>query len=59
MQAGSRLYTNSASSYRAGYIHDYVNHIKKESALIRPSAEVLHSSLPTPMFVYFLHQCRL
>ena len=26
MQAGSRLYTDSASSYRAlkGYVHDYV-----------------------------------
>ena len=34
VQAGSRLYTDSASSYRAlkGYIHDYVNHTKKEYA---------------------------
>ena len=34
MQAGSRLYTDSASSYRAltGYLHEYVNHTKKEYA---------------------------
>src|SRR5713101_9110299 len=34
MQAGSRLYTDSASSYRAlkGYAHDFVNHTKKEYA---------------------------
>src|SRR5215470_8470892 len=33
-QAGSRLYTDSASSYRAltGYVHDFVNHTKKEFA---------------------------
>jgi len=32
MQRGSRLYTDSASSYRAlkGYVHDFVNHTKKE-----------------------------
>jgi hypothetical protein len=32
--AGSRLYTDSASSYRAlkGYTHDFVNHTKKEYA---------------------------
>jgi len=32
VQAGSRLYTDSTSSYRAlkGYMHDYVNHTKKE-----------------------------
>src|SRR5262249_33053196 len=31
---GSRLYTDSASSYRAltGYLHEYVNHTKKEYA---------------------------
>ena len=31
---GSRLYTDSASSYRAlkGYVHDYVNHTQKEYA---------------------------
>jgi hypothetical protein len=34
VQAGSRLYTDSASSYRAlkGYVHDFVNHTKKEYA---------------------------
>jgi len=34
MQTGSRLYTDSASSYRAlkGYVHDYVNHTQKEYA---------------------------
>jgi transposase-like protein len=34
MQKGSRLYTDSASSYRAltGYMHDFVNHTKKEYA---------------------------
>jgi transposase len=34
MQAGSRLYTDSASSYRAlkGSLHAYVNHAQKEYA---------------------------
>jgi transposase-like protein len=34
MQRGSRLFTVSASSYRAltGYLHEYVNHTKKEYA---------------------------
>ena len=34
MQAGSRLYTDSASSYQAlkGYAHAFVNHTKKEYA---------------------------
>jgi transposase-like protein len=34
VQAGSRLYTDSASSYRAlkGFVHDFVNHTKKEYA---------------------------
>ena len=34
MQTGSRLYTDSARSYRAltGYVHDFVNHTKKEYA---------------------------
>jgi transposase-like protein len=34
VQTGSRLYTDSASSYRAlkGYVHDYVNHTTKEYA---------------------------
>jgi transposase-like protein len=32
VEVGSRLYTDSASSYRAlkGYVHEYVNHTKKE-----------------------------
>src|SRR5262249_41978213 len=34
VQAGSRLYTDSASSYRAvkGYVHEFVNHTQKEDA---------------------------
>ena len=34
VQTGSRLYTDSASSYRAltGYVHAFVNHTKKEYA---------------------------
>src|SRR5207248_4967076 len=34
VHAGSRLYTDSASSYRAvkGYLHEFVNHTKKEYA---------------------------
>jgi transposase len=34
VQAGSRLYTDSASSYRAleEYLHEFVNHTKKEYA---------------------------
>ena len=34
VHAGSRLYTDSASSYRArkGYVHAFVNHTQKEYA---------------------------
>jgi transposase-like protein len=34
VQAGSMLYTDSASSYRAlkGYVHEFVNHTQKEYA---------------------------
>ena len=34
VQAGSRLYTDSASSYQAlkGYVHEFVNHTRKEYA---------------------------
>src|SRR5919108_6208853 len=34
VKAGSRLYTDSASSYRAvkGYVHEFVNHTQKEYA---------------------------
>jgi hypothetical protein len=36
VQAGSRLYTDSASSYRAvqGYLHAFVNHTEKEYARV-------------------------
>jgi len=34
VHAGSRLYTDSASSYRVlkGYVHEFVNHTRKEDA---------------------------
>ena len=34
VHTGSRLYTDSASSYRAvkGYVHEFVNHTRKEYA---------------------------
>jgi ISXO2-like transposase domain len=34
VHVGSRLYTDSASSYRAlkGYVHEFVNHTQKEYA---------------------------
>ena len=34
VEAGSRLYTDSASSYRAlkGYMHEFVTHTQKEDA---------------------------
>ena len=34
VQTGSRLYTDSASSYQAlkGYVHEHVNHTEKEYA---------------------------
>jgi hypothetical protein len=34
VKTGSRLYTDSASSYRAftGYVHDFVYHTQKEYA---------------------------
>src|SRR5262249_43744292 len=36
VHAGSRLYTDSASSYQAlkGYLHEFVNHTKKEYAVL-------------------------
>jgi len=53
VQAGSRLYTDSASSYRAltGYEHAYVNHTKKEYARgdvhrIEPSVCFVIQALP-------------
>jgi transposase-like protein len=50
VQAGSRLYTDSASSYRAlqGYRHDFVNHTQKEytrGAVHENRAECLFSLL--------------
>jgi hypothetical protein len=66
MQAGSKLYTDSASSYRliTGYEHDSVNHTKKEYArgdVHENRAECLFSLLKSfyvaavvkPLFAYF------
>ena len=57
MQAGSRLYTDSASSYRAlkGYAHDFVNHTKKEyarGAVHENRAECLFSLLKPYLRVF-------
>src|SRR5215813_6983165 len=57
MQAGSRLYTDSASSYRAlkGYVHDYVNHTQKEyarGAVHENRAECLFSLLKPYLRVF-------
>jgi len=57
VQAGSRLYTDSASSYRAvkGYVHAYVNHTQKEYArgdVHENRAECLFS-LPKPYLRVF------
>jgi transposase-like protein len=57
VQAGSRLYTDSASSYRAlkGYEHDYVNHTKKEYArgdVHENRAECLFSLLKSYLRVF-------
>jgi hypothetical protein len=43
LQRGSRLLTDSASSYRAltGYLHEYVNHTKKEVAYLGPADHYL------------------
>ena len=48
VQAGSRLYTDSASSYRAvkGYVHEFVNHTKKEYAMDRKNKSPFGT--PTP-----------
>jgi hypothetical protein len=55
--AGSRLYTDSASSYRAlkGYMHDYVNHTQKEYArgeVHENRAECLFSLLKPYLWVF-------
>jgi ISXO2-like transposase domain len=57
VQVGSRLYTDSASSYRAlkGYLHDYVNHTKKEYArgeVHENRAECLFSLLKPYLHVF-------
>jgi hypothetical protein len=57
MQAGSKLYTDSASSYRliTGYEHDSVNHTKKEYArgdVHENRAECLFSLLKSYLRVF-------
>lgn len=57
VQAGSRLYTDSAGSYRAlkGYLHDFVNHTKKEYArgeVHENRAECLFSLLKSYLRVF-------
>jgi hypothetical protein len=57
LQAGSRLYTDSASSYRliTGYAHDSVNHTKKEYArgdVHENRAECLFSLLKSYLRVF-------
>jgi ISXO2-like transposase domain len=57
VQAGSRLYTDSASSYRAvkGYVHEFVNHTKKEYArgdVHEHRAECLFSFLKPSLRVF-------
>jgi transposase-like protein len=57
VQAGSRLYTDSASSYRAlkGYKHEYVNHTQKEYArgdVHENRAECLFSLLKPYLWVF-------
>ena len=57
VQTGSRLYTDSASSYRAlkGSVHDYVTHTKKEYArgeVHEHRAECLFSLLKPSLRVF-------
>ena len=57
MQAGRRLYTDSASSYRVvtGYVHEFVNHTKKEYArgeVHEHRAECLFSLLEPSLRVF-------
>jgi transposase len=65
VQAGSRLYTDSASSYRAlkGYRHEFVNHTKKEYArgdVHENRAECLFSLLKPYLRVFRgLSKCNL
>jgi transposase-like protein len=50
VHAGSRLYTDSASSYRAvtGYVHEFVNHTKKEDVRQPPPEQLQPCRLPVP-----------
>ena len=65
VHTGSRLYTDSASSYRAlkGYVHDYVNHTQKEYArgdVHENRAESLFSLLKPYLHVFRgLSKCNL
>jgi transposase-like protein len=65
VQAGSRLYTDSASSYRAvkGYVHEFVNHTQKEYArgdVHENRAECLFSLLKPYLRVFRgLSKCNL
>jgi hypothetical protein len=65
VHAGSRLYTDSASSYRAlkGYVHEYVNHTQKEYArgdVHENRAECLFSLLKPYLRVFRgLSKCNL
>jgi transposase-like protein len=57
VQAGSRLYTDSASSYQAlkGYVHEFVNHTQKEYArgdVHENRAECLFSLLKPYLWVF-------
>jgi hypothetical protein len=57
VHTGSRLYTDSASSYRAlkGYVHDFVNHTQKEYArgdVYENRAECLFSLLKPYLRVF-------
>jgi transposase-like protein len=63
VQTGSRLYTDSASSYRAvqGYVHEFVNHTQKEYArgeVHENRAECLFSLLK-PYLRVFRGICKL
>jgi len=65
VQAGNRLYTDSASSYRAlkGYVHEFVNHTQKEYArgdVHENRAECLFSLLKPYLRVFRgLSKCNL
>jgi transposase-like protein len=64
VQAGSRLYTDSASSYQAlGYVHEFVNHTRKEYArgeVHENRAECLFSLLKPYLRVFRgLSKCNL